>query len=236
MCADYTIDLCGALISDGTRSTLVPMAQWLPPSANGNGDASALFKDTASPEMHANYAVYLCSTVCELMADRVAFVELGEANGCDEHMFETRWLDLWHELQNWQQDRPSQMQAIQIIASEPFPQVLFAHWPAISSNQLYHTACILLLSSMPADTIAKPGQQWSAIWHAKMVCGISLTNPHSGCLNNAIQPLWVAGRLLSHESEHVLVAKLIRSIESMTGWATSWRISDLETEWGHKVR
>jgi hypothetical protein len=211
------------------------MTQWLPPGASID-QAAALFKECASPEMHANYAVFLCSRVCELIADRTAFVELGEANGCDEQAFKTRWTALWHELQDWVLMRPGEMKPIQAVYSEAFPQILFAHWPAISSNQLYHTACILLLGSLPHGTLADGGQEWSATWHAKSVCGISLTNPHPGCLNNAIQPLWIAGRLLSHESEHALVAKLIRSIETMTGWATIWRITDLEAEWGHKVQ
>lgn len=186
--------------------------------------------------MHANYAVFLCSRVCELIANRTAFLELDECNGCDDDAFKTRWSVLWHELQSWLSDRPAEMKPIQFVPSEPFPQILFSHWSAISSSQLYHTACILLLTSRPVATLSDGSQTWSAIWHAKAVCGISLTNPHPGCLNNAIQPLWVAGRLLSHESEHVSVAKLIRSIETMTGWATAWRIADLEAEWGHKVR
>jgi hypothetical protein len=128
------------------------------------------------------------------------------------------------------------MTPIQSIHSDPFPHILFAHWAAISANQLYHTACILLLGSKPAGSLAEAGRMGSAIWHAKSVCGISLTNPHAGCLNNAIQPLWIAGRLLSHQSEHVVVVKLIRSIESMTGWATTWRIADLEAQWGQKIR
>src|SRR5688572_30075648 len=64
--------VCGALISDGTRATLVTMTQWLPPGASID-QAAALFKECASPEMHANYAVFLCSRVCELIADRTAF-------------------------------------------------------------------------------------------------------------------------------------------------------------------
>lgn len=186
--------------------------------------------------MHANYAVYLCSKVCELIADRTRFVELGERNGCDSATFEQRWLRLWSQLQDWIRDRPAEIIPVQNIDSRPFPQILFVHWAGISSNQLYHTACTLLLGSIPRGVKLDVGQTGSATWHAKCICGISLTNPHQGCLNNAIQPLWIAGRLLTHKSEHLLLAKLIRSIETMTGWATSWRIADLEAAWGYKVR
>lgn len=211
------------------------MDKWLLPEME-HRTAADLFRQHRSPDMHANYAVFLCSKVSELVAERTRFVELGEQNGCDNASFERRWVSLWNELQTWIQERPDEIVPVKAIESRPFPQILFVHWAGISSNQLYHTACILLLSSIPRGINPEPGVTGSPIWHAKRICGISLTNPHQGCLNNAIQPLWIAGRLLSHKSEHLLLAKLIRSIESMTGWATSWRIADLETAWGYKIR
>ncbi|KAM5351782.1 hypothetical protein ACJ41O_004505 [Fusarium nematophilum] len=229
------MDLCGALISDGTQGTLVPLDKWLPPGANPDS-AADIFRDHRSPDMHANYSVYLCSKVCKLVADRTHYVELGENNGCNSATFERRWLRLWKDLQDWLQDRPPEVIPVQFIESRPFPQILFVHWAGISSNQLYHTACTLLLGSKPREVKLDVGPTGSAIWHAKCICGISLTNPHQGCLNNAIQPLWIAGRLLSHKSEHLLLSKLIQSIEAMTGWATCWRIADLEHAWGYKVR
>lgn len=211
------------------------MDKWLLPTME-HAASSELFRQNRSPDMHANYAVYLCSKVTELIADRTRFAELGEQNGCDSFTFEKRWLELWHDLQNWLQERPAEIVPVKSLDSRPFPQILFIHWAGISSNQLYHTASILLLNSLPRGITPDPGLSGSAIWHAKRICGISLTNPHQGCLNNAIQPLWIAGRLLSHKSEHLLLAKLIRSIESMTGWATSWRIADLELTWGYKLK
>ncbi|KAI5462353.1 fungal-specific transcription factor domain-containing protein [Mariannaea sp. PMI_226] len=225
------MDLCGALISDGTQGTLVPLDKWFPP-----GCTADLFQKQRSPDMHANYSVYLCSRVCELIGDRTRYLELGEDNGCDSDAFERRWLHLWHDLQNWLRNRPPEIIPVKEIDSRPFPQILFVHWAGISSNQLYHTACTLLLGSMPRGIKLDAGPTGSAIWHAKCICGISLTNPHQGCLNNAIQPLWIAGRLLSHKSEHTVLSKLIQSIEAMTGWATCWRIADLEHAWGYKVR
>jgi len=228
------MDLCGALISDGLQATLVALERWLPNDTRLD-EAAEAFRSCSSPDMHANYAVFLCAKVCSLIADRTQFVELGVENGCDDDMYGQRWSSTWHELQRWVQDRPAEIRPVHSVPSEPFPHTLFAHWAAVSSNQLYHTACILLLGSQPAGSAVMGGRVGSAIWHAKAVCGISLTNPHAGCLNNAIQPLWIAGRLLSHLSEHVLLAELIRSIESTTGWATTWRIADLEVQWGHKV-
>ncbi|TIC98927.1 hypothetical protein CH35J_006328 [Colletotrichum higginsianum] len=238
------MDLCGALISDGTESTLLTPSKWLPSGASHN-EARELFGQSGTPDMHANYAVYLCAKVCELVADRTRHLELGDPDGSSPEELTDRWVRLWEDLQAWTRDRPPELLPVQSIPGSPFPQILFLHWAAISSNQLYHTACTLLLGSMPRPPLPlnlKLGgggggvTAGSAVWHAKRICGISLANPHQGCLNNAIQPLWVAGRLLSHRSEHALLVRLIRSIEAVTGWGTCWRIDDLEAAWGYKVR
>jgi hypothetical protein len=54
-------------------------------------------------------------------------------------------------------------------------------------------------------------------------------------LNNAIQPLWIAGRLFSHVSEHGIIIDIIRKIEAETGWGACWRIRDLELAWGYQL-
>lgn len=232
--ADGCLDLCGALISDGTQSTLLRPAKWLAPDCHED-DAARLFQEAKSPDMHANYAVYLCAKACELVSDRTQFVELGVQNDCTGDTFQHRWSRLWEDLQQWVEDRPSELLPVHTTATKPFPHILFLHWAAISSNQLYHTACILLLNTMPKTMKLRPGSIASALWHARRICGISLANPHQGCLNNAIQPLWIAGRLFSHVSEHAVIINIIRKIEAETGWGACWRIRDLEQAWGYQV-
>lgn len=227
-------DLCCALISDGTQSTVLEPSKWLPPGWSAH-QASVLFREHRSPDMHANHAVYLCVRACELVADRTKFLELGEDNGCTGDIFHNRWLELWDELQTWMAERPRELLPVQTTNTKPFPHILFLHWAAISSNQLYHTACILLLNSMPKSIKFQHVPSASALWHARRICGISLANPHQGCLNNAIQPLWIAGRLFSHASEHEVIVNLINNIEAGTGWGVCWRIKDLENAWGYKV-
>ncbi|KAF3024701.1 hypothetical protein E8E15_010169 [Penicillium rubens] len=228
------MDLCGALISDGTQSTLLRPSKWLAPGCHED-DAAQLFKAAQSPDMHANYAVYLCARSCELVADRTQFVELAVQNDCAGEAFNRRWLRLWGDLQNWLDNRPPELLPINTTTTKPFPNILFLQWAAISSNQLYHTACILLLNLMPKSIKLQPTPAISALWHARRICGISLANPHHGCLNNAIQPLWIAGRLFSHVSEHRIIVELIRHIEAETGWGACWRIRDLELAWGYQV-
>ncbi|CAG8898588.1 unnamed protein product [Penicillium egyptiacum] len=228
------MDLCGALISDGTQSTLLRPSKWLAPGYHED-DAPQLFEAAQSPDMHANYAVYLCAKSCELVADRTQFVELAVQNDCTGEAFNRRWLRLWGDLQHWLDKRPPELLPIHTTTTKPFPHILFLQWAAISSNQLYHTACILLLDLMPKSIKLQPTPAMSALWHARRICGISLANPHHGCLNNAIQPLWIAGRLFSHVSEHTIIIDLIRHIEAETGWGACWRIRDLELAWGYQI-
>ncbi|KAF2644571.1 hypothetical protein P280DRAFT_391735 [Massarina eburnea CBS 473.64] len=229
------MDVCGALISDGAESTLLKPSKWLP-TGTSEESAETMFRNSASPDMYANFAVYLCAKTCELISDRNKYVELGENTHCDTDMFNIRWSQLWEQLSNWHLYRPKEIIPVAATNSSPFPQIFFACWAAISSNQLYHTCCVLLLTANPKQrTLMSPSPTSSVLWHAKRICGISLANPHEGCLNNAIQPLWIAGRLLSHSSEQALVVKTIRHIEAMTGWTANWRVKDLEQVWGYEV-
>ncbi|KAL4810199.1 hypothetical protein BDV18DRAFT_54453 [Aspergillus unguis] len=228
------MDLCGALISDGTRTTVLHPSKWLPIGCHEE-DAHRLFKEARSPDMHANYAVYLSVKTTELVSNRTKFLELGEDNGCTTEVFSSKWTALWNELQTWLAERPSELLPIQTMSRKPFPHILFVHWAAISSNQLYHTACILLLKMMPRGLKLPRSPALSLLWHARRICGISISNKHQGCLNNAIQPLWIAGRLFSHASEHEQIIKIIRDIEAETGWGACWRIRDLEVAWGYTV-
>ncbi|EEA23489.1 hypothetical protein TMatcc_002361 [Talaromyces marneffei ATCC 18224] len=229
------MDLCGALMSDGTQGTLLQPSKWLPANTREE-DVTRMFRDAKSPDMYANYAVYLCAKACEIVSLRTKFLELGEDNGCTGEIYHQRWLKLWEELQNWLAYRPRELLPVQTVNSKPFPHILFVHWAAISSNQLYHTACVLMLNMKPKGLKLRANPEVTTpLWHARRICGISVTNPHAGCLNNAIQPLWIAGRLFSHQSEHAQIISLIRSIEAATGWGACWRIRDLEIAWGYKA-
>lgn len=231
-------DLCAAIISAGEESVVLLPQNWLPPG-HGHETAAALFRSSGAPDMWANYAVYLASCVCHLMW-RQATMTREATETQDSEPFIHRWHKLWLELQDWSRGRPPELLPLDFSDSaddsqnDPFPFILYAAPCAISSNQLYHTACLLMLDMRPASiTLQQLRQLGSKLWHARSICGISATNEHHGCLNNAIQPLWVAGKLLSHPVEHKAVADLIASIETKTGWGGKWRIGDLKEVWGY---
>ncbi|KFZ25280.1 hypothetical protein V502_00240 [Pseudogymnoascus sp. VKM F-4520 (FW-2644)] len=240
------MELCGAIVSDGAESTVLHIDKWTPIMSESPGSKDSeeeLIKDTffqksrLVPDMHANWAVYLCAKTCDLACRRTRYLELGELDEYDTRPSIEQWNRLWDELQYWNEQRPPAILPIKTTGTgsgQIFPEILFAHWAAISSNQLYHTACIIMLEIRPADRLLRSSMpQWSAVWHARRVCGISLTNPHSANLINAIQPLYIAGKLLSHRSEHLAVARLFKIIDKTTGWGAMWRLKDLERAWGY---
>lgn len=241
------MELCGAIISGGAESTVLSLDKWVPAIPEGIGTTRAQAEDFVksifyqkgreTPDMHANWAVYLCAKACDLMYRQVRLVELGEQDETDDRPFVDRWRRLWSELQFWRDTRPKCL--LPIMTTEPsenqiFPIILFAHWAAISSNQLYHAACIVMLEMRPPGEPLPNTLEYSAVWHAQRVCGISWTNPHRGNLINAIQPLYIAGRLLTHPREHLEVARLFKIIDRTTGWGAIWRLKDLEAEWGYE--
>jgi hypothetical protein len=241
------MDLCGVILASGAESPVLPIEKWvssIPGSPDSITYTEEVIKDrflqtsSLSPDMHANWAVYLCAKTCDLVCRRTMYKERGRIDHTDARPFQEQWDRLWDELQFWMEHRPPLMLPIKTIGTAPgqsFPQIFFAHWAAISGNQLYHTACIMMLEVKPHGRGLPPlAPNFSTVWHARRVCGISITNPHSGSRINAIQPLYIAGKILSHRSEHIIVAKLIRSIEKTTGWGAVWRLKDLERAWGYE--
>ncbi|KAG7904659.1 hypothetical protein KL907_003535 [Ogataea polymorpha] len=216
-------------------ATLIPCENWLPRNCTVQ-HARALFLDSKfdgneSRDMYANYMVFLLARVCRLVY----------SGNLKQDEFESEWIELYTELDRWWQDRPSEMHPVVSVFKDgtPFPSILFCVAPAISGTQMFHTAMILLMKYKtrivrPLPTLAvDPVMRKSLIWHAKCVVGISLSNSDHGCLNNALQPLWVAGKLMSSKEEQHIIVQLLRDIENTTGWSTSWRIRDLQEHWSY---
>jgi hypothetical protein len=57
---------------------------------------------------------------------------------------------------------------------------------------------------------------------------------HSGSRINAIEPLYVAGKIPSHRSERLIIARLVNNIDKTTRWGAIWRLKDLERAWGYE--
>lgn len=245
------MDLCSAIISNGTATTVLPTRKWFMSSqqqdvalgGEDDHDYAAIRTSIATstgvtPDMQANHMVYLTARACDLLHAHAQGLGLDGDGQHQEKNPTSQWRHLWDELQLWRETRLDDMLPVRRASSSAvFPGAVFAHYAAISSNQLYHTACIIMLEmqQQPWEPLAHIAASavHNALWHARRVVGISLCNPHKGNLNNAIQPLFVAGRLFSHRQEQTIVVQLLNTIESESGWAARWRIKDLETAWGY---
>lgn len=217
------LDLCGALISD--ERTIIPIESWLPKPA---GDENVrLAYSAAGFDMYANYIVHLCAEAMDLFAD----------SGKGREVFSRRWSSLFSRLNDWYHFRPPEMRPVldlpqlETEPERPFPILLFSNPSAISGNQIYHTAALLMLQRIPRGTRLPAGTR-SMLWHARRICAISISNTDHACWTNCIQPLWIAGRIMSNPSEHRAILKTYELIEKETGWGAKWRADDLRTFWG----
>ncbi|KAK4085187.1 transcriptional regulator family: Fungal Specific TF [Trichoderma aggressivum f. europaeum] len=234
------MDLCGAIIADGMKSSVLGTDKWIPKSlANSPNEIRDMFHHTSrdNPDMHANWVVYLCAKACDLACGRHKFLEQDQQEEAGSQPFNEQWNQLWNDLEYWAEARGPAMLPVKTKAAtgQGFPEILYAHHAAISANQLRHAASIIMLEIQPQDRAGLCSEpHWSALWHARHICGISLTNSHAGSLVNAIQPLFLAGRLFTHPKEHFTIGKLLKFIEDTTGWGTLWRVADLEQAWGYR--
>lgn len=189
-------------------------------------------------EEHANYSCYLVARVLHFL---VGSPKLGdspmETYGKHQPDYADKWVELFNRLEEWYTCRPPEMQALVSLnpgiledgSSSPFPTVLFGNGAAISGNQLHHTAALLMLQHIPKNV---PKKARSILWHARQICAISMSNAHHGCWTNSVQPLWLAGQVMSHPAEHRAIIEIYERIERETGWGATWRAEDLKQHWG----
>lgn len=227
------MDVCGGLIA--SSKSLIPVDHWAP-GIDLDADVN-LFNARSGFDAYACHAVYLCAQVLDLLSLRPHLAErVGAsppaADGA-HGAYTTRWVALWRYIDDWHSQRPAEMLPIKTVtvSTKPFPMILYSNPAAISGNQLYHMACILMLRHKPAGLALKPKAN-SIFWHARQTCAISISNDHHGAWTNAVQPLWIAGQWMSHESEQKEILRLLERIENETGWGTKRRAEDLREFWG----
>ncbi|KAM3419770.1 hypothetical protein BST61_g3103 [Cercospora zeina] len=228
------IDICGALIS--SERTLIPLHRWMG-GVDITSDVNMLLNLHSDFSMHANHVVYLTGQVIDLLCSSGKWEQrhrnLAQPMSPTEYFHQ--WTQLFELLERWYHDRPEEMKTIISISAstthKPFPTLLFGNGPGISGNQMYHTAALLMLKHKPPHVqfATKPP---SVLWHARQICGISLSNHHHGSWSNSIQPLWIAGQHMSHPSEHGAILEIYERIEREMGWATKWRAEDLKEHVG----
>lgn len=227
------MDLCGGLIS--LERTLIPIDKWTSESITevtvSSYPRTGAFQDYA--KMISNLIAQAMDLFASYHASEGAF-GFASANSSQNEAYGQRWRHLFDNVLEWFDTRPTEMLPVMSMSAKEsgsaFPTVLYSNAAAISGNQFAHTAAIMMLQRKPRDMVM--GKVRSILWHARQICGIALSNDHHGAWTNTVQPIWIAGRLMSHPQEHAAIVALLGRIEKETGWATQWRIDDLMEHWG----
>jgi hypothetical protein len=228
------MDVCGGLIA--SSKTLIPVEHWASSGMGLDADVDR-FRSVGGYNVYACEAVYLCAQILDLLsfhenlAGRVGATPRAPTGANDDYA--ARWKRLWYHISTWYTTRPAEMLPISSFtpSTSPFPKILYSNPAAMSGNQLHHTACILMLRHKPSGITVTPKPN-SIFWHARQICGISISNDDHAAWTNAIQPLWIAGQWMSHESEQKAILQLLEKIEKLSGWSTKWRAEDLKEFWG----
>ncbi|KIV88819.1 hypothetical protein PV10_08457 [Exophiala mesophila] len=227
------MDVYKAFISDTVTS--LPTNRWFI-STDSMSAAVRLFKGKPGSDSYANYAIFLCAGVVNILSNKESTPLQAEHSASGT--FVSRWRALFELHEGWYNDRPDDMKPLINLLVEDeeetqsmFSTILFSTPAGISGNQVYHASMILLLQHKPKE-IRLPRSPRTMLWHARQICGISLSNSDHGALVNALQPIWIAGKLMSYRREHKVILDLLKFIEEETGWATSWRAEDLKEFWG----
>lgn len=231
-------DLCAGIMS--FERTLIPVTRWT--SDDHPVDRVEYHRNDTYYEDYAKLACNLAVQAVDLFASyKASEGQFGGSSTSSEseqgESYTRAWSRLWDEMELYFVTRPAHMQPMFSIPghnpsiNSPFPNVIYSNAAAQAGNQWAHCAAILMLQRKPRDLVLKPKTK-SILWHARQICGIALSNDHHGCWTNAVQPMWIAGRLMSHPQEHEAILHWLRKVERETGWATQFRVDDLTEHWG----
>lgn len=168
-------------------------------------------------------------------------------------------LDYWHHLRRqfrvWYDGLPITFRPVLRIhpgsvpslslGSESYldiPETWFSIPMCASTMQSYHMSQILLLSNKPHESTqgrttvhARLSSYEETISesqrHSRSIVSIALNRADVSVRIHSVQPLYTAGQCLTEPGERRLILKLLRNIETDTGWATEYRVRQLLQQW-----
>ncbi|KAJ5092979.1 hypothetical protein N7456_008840 [Penicillium angulare] len=152
------------------------------------------------------------------------------------------WMQLVEDLENWYDERPQGFQAMLELELEDqeetgpsFPIVLFANGAGVFSNQLYHTAMLILLHNRPrtARVANFSSTTMSPLWHAQRICSIALNNERHECWDPCLLASFLtAARRMTHEAQQQEILQAFDRIKIVTGWDLGDLLHGLKEDWG----
>ncbi|KAE8378426.1 hypothetical protein BDV26DRAFT_281091 [Aspergillus bertholletiae] len=186
---------------------------------------------------YANAVLWLCGKALALCHHEAIPHPLTASHEVTEN-----WLQTFGELEQWYHLRPLEFEPmVEIDARDhvlnqgsEFPLLLFANGSGAFSNQIYHTAMLLLLQCKPRTALLNHPQSpvLSPLWHAYRICGIALNNDAreswDPCL---LASLLLAAKHMTHESQQQEILQGFNRIRGITGWDTGEYLSRLQEDW-----
>ncbi|KAI3335518.1 hypothetical protein F4824DRAFT_146808 [Ustulina deusta] len=154
-----------------------------------------------------------------------------------------KWKKLAGGLRAWHSNRPQGLEPlVEVDNSEnAFPTVIFTSGAGISSNTLYHTAMLLLLSNKPDlvsldEEVRNEGMdvaQMSSHWHINRICGIAINSEpeDTNCWDPAmIAAFSLAAKRMKHSSQRNDIITCLDRLKA-AGWHIDGLTNRLHGEW-----
>ena len=157
------MDLWRGYLTDS--STKIPTSLWYFPGESMLESLGRFTRDKHAFDQYANFAVFICASALHVISSS------------NESTYAQRWDDLSIIMQEWYDNRPMEMRTVFADldkAQSVFPILVFSNPPAISGNQMFHAASLLMLQAKPRQ--AKVNGSKSMFWHARHIVGISASN------------------------------------------------------------
>jgi hypothetical protein len=218
--------------------------------AVGDGNANAMKED-----MLSNALVWLLAKLSNFIAAGEALTvgprsesEDSSPIGVSQQTLLKRWERLKLELQVWHDGLPDTFAPCARVPpakrelQDRFSETWYSMPGCASTIQNYHMAQILLLINKPHESTARRTTVTDRLasynlianttrYHAREICGISLSRLEGSAQVHSLQPLFVAGQCFTETHERALVLELLRDIEKERGWASEFRAKQLLKEW-----
>jgi len=175
-----------------------------------------------------------------------------------------RWHEIYDELNAWYDARPESFKPNKrlgpitdgsIPADSPralFPEICYDTPRCASTMQLYHMIAAIWETNTPHEstvrqsTVTERLESYRTIVkrcseHSHWICGIamgynaSMSNSNDSVRVYAIQPLFVAGQVLTATNERRVVLDLLKGIQRDLGISTDYRVRLLMQQWGPNI-
>ncbi|KAJ1711921.1 hypothetical protein NYO67_5952 [Aspergillus flavus] len=187
------IDVWAAFISG--KTTLIPTDFWLDDTSI---ESLATKRDV---DDYCNLAIFIFAQIVNMLAAP------GFGTNKAGSTLAVSVSRLWGELQKWYRLRPQEVCPLlrdSCIPPSVFPAVIYTSASAICGNTFYHTGCMLLLQTglIPESEISSfpVKDAVDLVWHARELCGISMSNSSHANWVNQLQPLYIAGAVFANKS------------------------------------